>query len=238
MSREIKRVFRFYAKKGCHIVRQTFNLIALCVLTLNYSATDLSAVVKGKTQPAEGLFLVARPEFPGRYFNRSVILLVHYGRSGAVGLIINRPSDIPLSKLIPDVKAFQDRDDLLFIGGPVMPKLPFLLIKADKAPRETKKVLGNVYFSSDMTVIKELADKKGGIDDIRVFAGYAGWAPGQLEAEIYRGSWLLVKSSPSIIFDKRPDKLWDYLINREKLRSEGVIALLRPSSLDSTDTHR
>ncbi len=164
-------------------------------------------------QLEKGVFLVASEALRGPYFRNSVVLLAQYSNTGAVGVIINRPTNISLSDVLPDVKGLDKKGDTLFVGGPVSRYLPFLLLQSSKQNNKyIHNIFNDVYFSLNLETIKETIENKKKKEKMRIYAGYAGWAPGQLEAEVSRGSWIILKADQYTIFDKKPETLWEDLI--------------------------
>ncbi len=160
-------------------------------------------------KPRSGLFLVATDKLHGTSFHEAVILLTHYSKRGATGLTINRPSDIPLNRAFPHIQQLNQFDDPLFLGGPVKENAIFVLVNTDEPSDGMQLITDNLYFSTGRNAfafpLKGMA---------RAYAGYAGWAPGQLQHEIRRGDWLVVKTDPAIVFDKNLPGLWLRLKNR------------------------
>ena len=161
----------------------------------------------------KGVFLVARESIKSPTFRKSVILLTHYGPSGTVGVIINKPMETKVSEALPGVEKFRERPDRLFFGGPVLKNSIVLLLRSKEKLPESYQVLDDVYFTSSVNALNHvLAEAEGETERrARVFAGYSGWAPGQLEHEINRGDWEVVKADAASVFDKDPEKLWQEL---------------------------
>lgn len=160
-------------------------------------------------KPRSGLFLVATDKLSGTSFQETVILLTHHSERGATGLTINRPTDIPLNQAFPHIEQLNQFNDPLFLGGPVKENAIFVLVHTYDPGEGMHLITDNLYFSTGRNAfgypIKGTA---------RAYAGYAGWAPGQLQHEIQRGDWLVVKTDPAIVFDKNLPGLWQRLKNR------------------------
>ena len=135
-----------------------------------------------------------------------------------MGVIINRPTEMKLSLILPDQKALQKRDDTIFLGGPVFRNQILLLVLADAQPEESLQVFQNVYASSNPKVIEQSIKNEAKGDRFRVFAGYAGWAPGQLNQEVKRGDWHILPAKAEIIFNKAPAEIWPELILRGSVK--------------------
>lgn len=160
-------------------------------------------------KPHSGLFLVATEHLTGTSFQQTVILLTHVSEQGATGLAINRPTDIPLNEVFPDISQLEKIHDTLYLGGPISTHAIFVLVNTTHPYQDMFPVTGNVYFSTAQDAFGHPLDGA-----IRTYAGYAGWAPGQLQYEIDRGDWLVVKTDPSIVFEKDLRGLWQRLKSR------------------------
>jgi putative transcriptional regulator len=160
-----------------------------------------------------GVFLVASHRILDPRFSQSVILLTQYGPQGAMGVIINRPTEHRLSDLLPEIEALQGRSDRLFFGGPVGVNAIVVLLRSaeEVALEHTERVFGDVYFSGNPEAFAYIIDREKKGEAIRGYAGYAGWAPGQLEGEIGRGDWTILGADASTVFRKEPSTVWEEL---------------------------
>jgi putative transcriptional regulator len=161
-------------------------------------------------QPAAGVLLVAARGLSDPNFQRSVVLLVEQGEQGAWGLVVNRPTAVPLARLFAAEPGLRRREGVLFAGGPVETSRFLVLLRARRPPAACRPVFADVCLGLEPGVLRGLR----GIEELRVYAGYAGWAPGQLEAEIARGDWRLLPPEPSLVFPPRPERLWEELAPR------------------------
>jgi putative transcriptional regulator len=163
---------------------------------------------------AQGKFLVADRRIMDPRFSRAVILLVSYSPNGAMGLTINHPTNVELSSVLPEIKGARGRKDTLYFGGPVGMDEMFLLIRTGGQPEESLHVFGNVYMSMSRKILERMVEKERGGENLRIYVGYAGWAPGQLEREVSKGDWHVLDADARTIFDKKPAGIWPELINR------------------------
>ncbi|UCF57927.1 MAG: YqgE/AlgH family protein [Deltaproteobacteria bacterium] len=168
--------------------------------------------VRSQAGAGKGKFLIASQHLRDPNFSESVVLLTDYGRYGAMGLVINQPTDVRLSTLFPDIKGVQQSTDTLYIGGPVARNRLLLLIRSDTEPEGSHRVFEDIYVSSNRTVFQRMIEEGKG--KLRVYTGHAGWAPGQLEGEISRGDWHILPADRETIFDKAPSEIWPELIRR------------------------
>ena len=164
---------------------------------------------------SKGVFLVASRDLPDPRFRETVVLLTDHSRLGSVGLIVNRPTKLSLAEAFPKVPALEQNTDPVYIGGPVEAQTVHLLIRSGSRPEGFKPVLDSVYVSTDAALLEPLAQSgKDNAETLRVFAGYAGWAPGQLDGEIQRRGWHVMRADPKTIFERNPEDVWSELMRR------------------------
>ena len=167
---------------------------------------------------AKGKFLVAGRRLMGPNFGQTVILLIRHGADGAMGLVINRPLQVKLSTVFPDIKELSGKKENLYLGGPVEPTAILLLTRSAKPPQASTAVFGDVYLSYSPKVLRRLIEKPDQNERFRIYAGYAGWAPGQLEAECDRGDWHVLDADAEILFDRNAPDIWQELIQRVSVK--------------------
>jgi len=124
------------------------------------------------------------------------------------GVIINRPTSIAVSRLFPDLERLAQLDDKVYFGGPVEIASVSFLFRADTPPEHATQVLDGVYMSTNRELLRKLLGREKPMEDLRIFVGYSGWAPGQLEAEIARGDWSLAPAEMSAIFNGKSEHPW------------------------------
>lgn len=163
-----------------------------------------------------GMLLVARESLPDVRFREAVVLVVQNGPQGSAGLILNRPSRLALAEALPELPRNAGRDASLSYGGPVAPRSFMALVKAGNNPPDpAQKILDNIY----LTGAEQLAAwlEQGQPEAVfRVFAGYAGWAPGQLAGEVARGDWLVFPADETFLFAVDAAGQWDSLTPRRQ----------------------
>ena len=157
----------------------------------------------------------------GPVFSRTVVYMVrHDARTGAMGLIVNRRlGEVPVAVLLEQsgLPAEGAKGSLrLHVGGPVESTRVFVLHSDDYSGPDTVKVGGGVAVSSDPSILKAMIEGKGP-RRTRFTLGYAGWAPGQLEAEMKAGYWVVVPSDAAIVFDDVYDTKWDRAMARRRI---------------------
>lgn len=176
----------------------------------------LPATAVADEAPAKGKLLVATELIRGDLFVHTVVLLLHYDETGAVGLVINRPTDVEPRELLPDDDAIASYDGTLYWGGPVEMDSIRALLRSDTPPQSAERIAGSVYMLPFHDALAEVA---GGKAHLRFFIGIAGWAPGQLELELAAGSWTVAPATDDRIFAKDPTTLWHRLAPRQELRA-------------------
>ena len=166
-----------------------------------------------------GQLLVAGPELDDPNFRRTVLLVGEHGEDGAMGVVLNRRTSVTVADAVPPLAELLGADEHVYVGGPVQPRS--VVVLADYlAPEEADAlVFETVGFLPSQ--IEDAADV-GTVRALRVFAGYAGWSPGQLEDELEEGAWLVLPARVSDVFCDEPERLWADVLRREG----GALAVL------------
>jgi putative AlgH/UPF0301 family transcriptional regulator len=168
---------------------------------------------------AAGTLLVASRDLGDPNFSETVILVLRYDEEeGAMGLIVNRRTDLPLSRVFEDVKGAKGRKDLAYMGGPVEPGNVLALLKSSAKLDDAEQVFAKVYLISDKDLLEKTLADKAEPTVFHVFLGYAGWGPGQLEHEMDLGAWHILPADAASVFDADPESVWARLIRRTELR--------------------
>jgi len=178
------------------------------------AALVLAAPLPGR-EPALGRLLIATRQVSG-FFAESVIVLVDHGDHGSLGLIVNRPLERSLAELLPDLEGAAGHDEPAFFGGPVAPRQMLLLVRSARPPRGTAPVLDGVAVSGSRDTLRSWLEAPPAGSELRAYAGYAGWASGQLAAEIARGDWLVAAGDAASVFTRDPAGLWDELLKKHE----------------------
>ena len=163
-------------------------------------------------ESVRGQLLIAGPGLGDPNFWRTVVLVVDHSEQGALGLVLNRPSETKIGDAVPELKGLIDPEADVLVGGPVQKSAVIVLADFDDPSQaaliafDDIGVLGNVLDRPDPTA---------GIREARAFAGHAGWGPGQLDGELERGDWILEPARRSDAFCARPDGLWHAVLTRK-----------------------
>ena len=192
-------------------MRSFKTLICLTLLAIMFSAP---LRLLGAEDMANAIFLVASPGLHDPNFRESVVLVTHPREGSPWGVIINRPLEHRLSEMFTEYESLKDRKDVLFFGGPVSREGLVFLVQSSKPPPRAVPVLRDVYFISDLDWIDGLLQRPEPTRGLRVYAGYSGWAPGQLQREIARGGWHVLPADAATVFEMDPAHIWPELIKR------------------------
>jgi putative transcriptional regulator len=139
-------------------------------------------------------------------FSETVVLLVEYGPKGAMGLVINRPTEWTADEALKDARALGKL--VVHWGGPVQPDAVFSLIRTARPPKGGVRVLDEVFLSGKRKDLDRAVRKDAAGEGIRVYAGYSGWGAGQLEREILQNGWLVAPADVDSVFSTRPEGVW------------------------------
>lgn len=196
-------------------------LAAACMLMALCSG--LASIANAEDELAEGKVLVADRKLRDPSFAKTVIYLITYDDQGAVGLILNRQSDKPVSELLRGVQEAQNRKDFAFSGGPLQLDSILALFRSPTRKQGAQHLSGEVYAILDENLLKQTLKTGAGPDVLRFYAGYAGWGPGQLDTEVDAGAWHVLSGDAKTVFDADPDSLWERLVRQ----TEGTLAVNR-----------
>lgn len=160
---------------------------------------------------AAGKILVANPDLLDPNFARTVVLLLRHSQDGALGVVLNRPTDTPVSDVIENLPELRGHPARVYGGGPVDGSHLVVLVRSDRELDEAEHVFGNVHVSRDRELLRRLARVRTQRESFRVYVGYAGWGRGQLEREMALGGWTVYSGREDVVFHDDPDKIWRLL---------------------------
>ena len=163
-----------------------------------------------------GKLLVAMPVLDDPAFARSVVLLIDHDEDGALGVVLNRASEVPVSEATDALIDLIPAPGVLFGGGPVEPDALVAIGRAQDGVGQVDTTFVEGLRLVDLDQDPVLAGVE--LSHVRLFAGYAGWAPGQLEHEVWHGAWVVVDVEPSDVFTPRPETLWQDVLARQSGR--------------------
>lgn len=192
-----------FPKLSLPLTRRAHLLCAL--LLLIFPPLSIAA----EKNPLTAIVITAKSELPDDNFAGSAVLVLNNLGPAPIGLITNRPTKFTVSSLFPDLEQqLRNVHARIYFGGPVEVSTVWFLVRASKAPRNAVKAFEDVYISSSRGLLLQLLARAKPMDGLRIFIGHAGWAPGQLEAEINHGDWVLDRPSAEEIFSGKSDHPW------------------------------
>ena len=160
----------------------------------------------------KGQLLIAAPILADPNFRRSVVLVIEHSEEGALGVVLNRPTELPVAEAVPELA---DLDDgWVYAGGPVQPQAVIALAEYAGPPPDGAVcgAIAPVGVDSDMETLPAHVTR------VRVYAGYSGWGEGQLEGEIVQASWFVVEAEPGDAWTREPSSLWRAVLRRQRGR--------------------
>ena len=164
------------------------------------------------TSTLQGQLLVASPALGDPNFARAVVAIANHDEDGALGIVLNRPSDTEVVEAVPELDGVVESDEIVYVGGPVQPASIVVLAEFEDPAEAAFLVVGAIGLVSDRTGLDRLDEATA---RRRIFAGYAGWGPGQLEAEIERDDWIVEPAQPEDVFADDAFDLWGRVLERK-----------------------
>ena len=167
----------------------------------------------------KGKLLIASPALVDPNFARTVLLIAEHTPDGAMGLVLNRPSGDAVVESVEELDGFVALNDPVYVGGPVQTEAVMVLAEFEEPSRAAALVVEDVGF---LPADADLVELSGRTRRAKVFAGHAGWGPGQLDAELEEGSWIVLDADVDELFSQAPEELWSAVLRRKG----GAFALL------------
>lgn len=172
---------------------------------------------------ARGQLLIAGPGLVDHNFWRTVVLIVEHSDEGALGLVLNRPSETTVGEAVSELAQLLDLDKPLYVGGPVQPSALIVLAEFERPGEAALVAFEDVGIVAGGTI----DDPVAGVRRSRGFVGHAGWGPGQLDSEVDRGDWILEPARREDAFTEEPLELWQEVLTR-KGGSYALVARMPP----------
>lgn len=159
----------------------------------------------------DGVLLVATPELGDPNFARTVVLVLRHDDNGTLGVVINRITTLDPTIVFPELAAgLEAYDGTLFRGGPISPTRVLYLVRGPAAAAvEGPQLFDDVRVSGDPDALGEVAALAAGQGELRLYAGHAEWAAGQVEREIREGHWQIKRGSAALVFHANPRYIWE-----------------------------
>lgn len=203
-----------------YVILSVFVVLTLGVMPLSGPSSasleffPLSPPVISDEKLEKGKFLVAANHLHDPNFSQTVIYLIAYGQRGALGVVVNRPTDVQLASALPHLVDQPHAEDVIYAGGPVGRTHMLLLVRSQTSPLgETLPITKEVAVTSSLDNLTELAATATA--QFHVYAGHAGWLPLQLDAEVARGDWHIMPGNPTTLFDTDLKNVWSDLSNKD-----------------------
>jgi putative transcriptional regulator len=155
-----------------------------------------------------GKFLVAARKFPDPTFAQTVIVLTRFSEDGAMGLIINRQTTVPMARAVPLARS----SDPVYSGGPVGAPTVYGLLRSPSKPDQATPVFGDIYMVAERALLEKTVSTSPSADRFRAYLGYCGWGAGQLDHEVELGAWFIFSGRAEMVFDTEPESLWSRLV--------------------------
>jgi putative transcriptional regulator len=171
-----------------------------------------------------GQLLIAGPALLDPNFWRTVVLVIEHSEDGALGLVLNRPSETTVGESVPQLEDLVDLDEQLFVGGPVQPSSVIVLAEFDDPTDAALLAFGDIGVLGTGAAPGELA---AAVKTGRAFVGHTGWGPGQLDAELERSDWIVEPAQRDDAFSVDPAELWSDVLTR-KGGSYALVARMPP----------
>ncbi len=165
-----------------------------------------------------GKVLVASRDLGDPNFVKTVILLIRCDPQGVVGLVLNRRSHVPLSRVLKDFRAAKDRSDPVYLGGPVETPAVFALLQSTTRVAGADHIFGGIYLISSKPLFEQTIANRPDPGVFHVYLGYAGWTEEQVRREVELGAWYIFPAEASTIFNSDPDSLWPQMIGKTELK--------------------
>ncbi len=167
--------------------------------------------MESSAETLRGKLLVASPALVDPNFARTVVLITEHNDEGAMGIVLNRPAETEVSDVLPELSEIA-ADETLFVGGPVQPDAIVLLAEFSDPDAAAWIVAADVGLAA---ADRDLSDLPEVVRRGRLYAGYSGWGPGQLEAELELDSWIVEPPLPAELFPDDPETLWSGVLDRK-----------------------
>lgn len=182
------------------------------------SAVFVPVQSKNAKDLGAGKLLVASRDMGDPSFAKTVILLVHYDDQAVVGLVLNRRTDIALSRVLDNFQGAKDRSDPAYLGGPVDVSTVFALLQSPANVEGAEHIFSGVYLISTKPLFEKTLATRPDPKVFHVYLGYAGWTSDQLRNEVELGAWFIFPGDKGAVFNSDPDLLWPQMIGKTELK--------------------
>jgi putative AlgH/UPF0301 family transcriptional regulator len=171
---------------------------------------------------AAGKLLVASRDLLDPNFAQTVVLLVRYQEDSVLGLILNRQTQIPISRVFPELKAAKGQADPIYRGGPVERTAALALMRSGSKPEEAQHVFASVSMIASRGLLEKTIAEKLHPSMFHIYLGYSGWTAQQLRGEVEHGAWYIFPGNPATVFDPDSDTVWSRMIRKTEERVASI----------------
>jgi putative transcriptional regulator len=186
-------------------MREAFIGLVACI-----ALSGAPAAMQDREGPLKrGVLLYAMPDLPDPNFARTVVLLLEHSSDGSLGVVLNRPTERSVDNVLDVTPGTTGLDVHVWKGGPVQTDALLSLVRTVRPGPKAHAILGDVHLTPDLEDVKQVLGERGGRLRVRIFAGYAGWGRGQLEAEVRAGSWVVEPADAATVFSTEPSRMWE-----------------------------
>jgi putative transcriptional regulator len=197
----------------------------LSIPALFMAACAIAAIAfSSPARPAdtdEPIILVAKRQLQDKLYGSTILIARPLGGERHVGFIVNRPTQMTLSKLFPTHEPSRKVADPVFLGGPVSPEVIFALVQGRESPGgRSLKILDDLYLAIDSEVVDRIIEKQPA--QARFFAGMVLWRPGELNEEVKRGLWYVADAKADLVLRKQTESMWEELVGRSERRANSI----------------
>ena len=182
---------------------------------------------------AAGKLLVASRDLLDPNFAQTVVLLVRYDEESVLGLVINRRTQIPISRVFPELKEAKGQSDPIYRGGPVERTAALALLRSRTKPEEAEHIFASVSMISSRGLLEKTIAERMDPSMFHIYLGYSGWTAQQLRGEVEHGAWFIFPGNPATVFAADPEAVWSRMIRKteERLASIHLNHSLRPRGI-------
>jgi putative AlgH/UPF0301 family transcriptional regulator len=216
-SHPLRRAVMFLRKLCCFSLLTTIVAFAVAGRVNRYTK-EFAAQSNDAKDLGAGKLLVASRGLADPNFAKTVILLVHCDDQGVVGLILNRRTDVALSRVLEGLQGAKDRSDPAYLGGPVEVSAVFALLQSQAKVEGAENIFTGVYLISTKTLLEHTLAARPDPKVFHVYLGYAGWTKDQLRMEVKLGGWFIFPGDTGAVFDSDPGSLWSKMIGKTELK--------------------
>jgi len=189
-------------------------------------ASFLPVQSKSSKDLGVGKVLIASRDLGDQNFTETAVLIVHYDAKSVAGLVLNRRTDVPISRVFQTLEAAKRRSDLVYLGGPVEDSVIFALLRSQTKLDDADPVFEDLYMISSKTRLEKTIADGAGSSAFHLYLGYAGWTNEQLKAEVEAGAWHIFQADEGMVFDSDPDSLWPRMIRKTEEKIAGRFGIL------------